>query len=191
MSELRVLYDRSRGPTHPTVDLMIKRGLVAKRPNPDMRPARSQSGRADLWLYRAPTIPRLSSPPVRSRQAYGTLHERRAKINPSSSNRLEAHTPPRERNITQTSRSPRTRHIFISARDRLRRELNCRRQAHAAAGARRRQALPIQSTPNIQEDHHHGEMNVAAVRPSASGASLLSLRRPLSLLKQTLSLLPR
>ena len=34
-------------------------------------------------------------------------------------------------------------------------------------------------------------MNVAAVRPSASGASLLSLRRPLSLLKQTLSLLPR
>jgi hypothetical protein len=52
MSELRVLYDRGRGPTHPTVDLMIKRGLVEKRPNPDMRPARSQSGRADLWLYR-------------------------------------------------------------------------------------------------------------------------------------------
>jgi hypothetical protein len=34
-------------------------------------------------------------------------------------------------------------------------------------------------------------MNVAAVRPSASGASLLLLRRPLSFLQQTLSLLPR
>jgi hypothetical protein len=52
LRELCASYDRPRNVTLLTVDRMVKRGFVEKRPNPDMRPARSQTGRADLWLYR-------------------------------------------------------------------------------------------------------------------------------------------
>ena len=53
LRELCALYDRPRNVTLLTVDRMVKRSLVEKRPNPSKRRTiPGVCGPADIWLYR-------------------------------------------------------------------------------------------------------------------------------------------